>query len=116
MQEDVLGLDVAVDDAVLVGVLQRVGDLASDTERIVDGKLLLALEPVAERFAVDERHHVEHGAVDGARVEEREDVRVLQIRGGLDLRQEAVGADDGGELVPEHLDRDVAIVLQSRAR
>ena len=31
---------------------------------------------------------------------------------GLDLAQEALGADDGGELGAEDLDRDLAVVLQ----
>ena len=37
---------------------------------------------------------------------------MLQIRGRLDLAQKAVGADDRRELVAQHLDRDVAIVLE----
>ena len=52
-----------MDDAVLVRVLQRVGDLPANAQRVVDGKLLLALELVAQRLARDERHDVEHRAV-----------------------------------------------------
>ena len=33
-------------------------------------------------------------------------------RGGLDLGEKAIGADDGGELGAQHLHRDLAIVLQ----
>ena len=33
-EQDVLGLDVAVDDAVLVRVAQGVGDLARDADRL----------------------------------------------------------------------------------
>ena len=37
---------------------------------------------------------------------------MLQVGGGLDLGQEAVGADHGGQLRPQHLHRDLAVVLE----
>ena len=37
---------------------------------------------------------------------------MLQVGGGLDLAQKALGADDRGELWLQHLDRDLAIVLE----
>ena len=67
---------------------------------------------VAERLAVDERHDVVEEAVGLARVEERQDVRMLQVRGGLDLDQEPLGADDGGQFGLQDLERDLAVVLQ----
>ena len=63
-------------------------------------------------LALDEGHDVEQEAVGLARVEQRQDVGMLEIGGDLDLGQEALGADDGGELGAEHLDRDVAVVAQ----
>ena len=39
-----------------------------------------------------------------------EDVRVLQPGGQLDLAQEPLGAERGGELGVEHLERDRAVV------
>ena len=95
-QQDVLGLDVAVDDAALVGVLQRLGRLAGELERVVDGELLLPVEPVAQRLALDERHDVVEQAVGLARVVEAEDVGVLEVGGDPDLAQEPVGAERGG--------------------
>ena len=62
VQQDVLRLDVAMDHAVLVRVLQGIGYFAGDTQRVVDGELLLAREPVAQRFAF----HVWHGVKDRA--------------------------------------------------
>ena len=37
---------------------------------------------------------------------------MLQVRDGLDLGEEALGADHGGQLGPQHLDRDLAVVLE----
>ena len=37
---------------------------------------------------------------------------MLEVGGGLDLAQEALGADDGGQFGPEHLDGDLAVVLE----
>ena len=51
LEQDVLGLDVAVDDTVRVRVAQRVGHLAADLERVVHGQLLLAGQPIAQRLS-----------------------------------------------------------------
>ena len=37
---------------------------------------------------------------------------MLEVGGGPDLREEAIGADDGSELGPEDLDGDGTIVLE----
>ena len=39
-EEDILRLDVAVDDTLPVGVLERVGDLAREPHRIIEGNVL----------------------------------------------------------------------------
>jgi hypothetical protein len=111
VQQDVARLDVAVDDVVAVGVVQRVGRLPRDADRLVHAELALAVELVPERLALDERHHVVEEPVGLARIEEGQDVGVLQVGGGLDLREEALGADDGGELGLEDLEGDLALVL-----
>ena len=58
VQQDVLGLDVAMDDAVAVGVVQRVGDLGRDAYGLVDTELRFAAEFVAQCLAFDVRHDV----------------------------------------------------------
>ena len=45
-EEDVFRLDVAVDDAVLVRVVERVRRLAGDAERVVQGQLRFPIQPV----------------------------------------------------------------------
>ena len=112
MEQDVLRLDVAVDHPVAVGVVERVGHGHGDLDRLVDAELGLAVELGAKRLAVDERHDIVEEAVGGAGIEERQDVGVLQGGGGLDLPHEPLGADHGGELRLQHLERHLAVVLE----
>src|SRR5687767_4644904 len=42
---------------------------------------------------------------------QRKDVRMLKVRGCLDLREKSLGADHGGKLRFQDLDRDLSIVL-----
>ncbi len=118
MQENVLRLDVAMDDAAAMGIVEGTRHLGGDAHGVGDRELLVANEAIAEGLALDEGHDVEEDrsslrvGIAGTRVEERENVRVLEVGGGLDLREEAFGADDGGEFGAEDLDGDGAIVLQ----
>ncbi len=81
-----------------MGVLEGVEHLARDAHRFVYTELRLAIELVAQRLAGDERHHVEQEPVRRAGVEQRQDVRMLEARGGRDLLHEPLGAEDGGQL------------------
>ena len=112
LEQDVLRLDVAMDDALAVGVVERGGDLPREPERLVHRELPLAGQPGAQRFAGDVRHDVVEQAVGLARVDQSEDVRVLEVGGDLDLGQEALAAEDGGELGVQDLDGDLAAVLE----
>jgi hypothetical protein len=112
VQQDVLRLDVAVDDVALVRVLERARHRLGNMDRLVDFELALEVQAGAQRLPFDVRHHVIEKRVRFAGVEERQDVRVLKRRGGLDLGDEALGADHGGELGSQHLHRDLAPVLQ----
>jgi hypothetical protein len=94
-----------------VGVIERVGDLAGNAQGVGNRELVLPPEPLAQRLALDERHDVIQEAVGDAGVEEREDMRVLEVGGGPDLRQEPFGTEDRGQLGSEHLDGDLAVVL-----
>ena len=111
-EQQVLGLDVAVDHAVPVRVLERPGGLGGDPKRRVHRQLPLPPEPVAERLALDERHGEPELAGGLARVVDREDVRVLQPGGELDLALEALGAERVSEIGVQHLERDRPVVPQ----
>ena len=82
-----------MDDAVLVRVLERVRDFTRDADRLGDRKLALSLEPVAQRLSVDERHREPQASVDLTRVENADDVWMLQPRRQLDLTLESLGAE-----------------------
>ena len=114
VQQDVLGLDVAVHDAMPMRVLQRRRHLGGDADRVVDRQLLLAIEPRAQRLAVDEGHHVEQLSRRVSRVEQRQDVRMLQAGRDLDLLEEALGADHRRQLGVQHLHRHLAVMARVR--
>ena len=115
-QQDVLGLDVAVDDALRVRRVERAQHLAREAEGVVHRKLAFPGEAVPERLALDEGHHeVEHLAIvqrHAAAVVHGQDVRMLQPGRDGDFAQEALAADGGRHLRLEHLDGDAAPVLQ----
>ena len=69
------------------------------------GKLVITFTCVA-------RMHVEQEAVGHTAIEQRQDVRMLQRRRGLDFHNEALAAEHSGAFGLVHLDRDLAIVLQ----
>jgi hypothetical protein len=92
-QQDVLGLEVAMDEAVSVSVAQRVGHIERDVKCLLDRKLDLAPETSAKALSGDAWHDVIEEAFRLTRIVEREDVRVGQTRGDLDFAEEALRAD-----------------------
>ncbi len=110
LQEYVPGLDVAMDHTLPMGEVERSGDLSDDPDGLVDGEQPLAGQPVPQGLAAHERHDVEEGAVGGPRIVQRKDVRVLQVRGDLDLLQKALRSDRRRQVGLEHLQRDVPVV------
>jgi len=89
---------------------QRAGHLAQDGDRLVDRERAGPFELPTEGLALDERHHVVEEPLGLARVEQRHDMRVCQVRGDPDLAEEPLRAQGGGELRPEDLDRHLAVV------
>lgn len=97
-----------------VGVVEGVGHLGGDAHRFLDAQLGFPVELPAQRLAVEERHDVIQEAPLAPGVEEREDVRVLELRGGRDLPEEAFRPQQCREFGAEHLDRDPAVMPEVR--
>ena len=112
VEQDVLRLDVSMHDTLSMRVVERRRDLPRDVERLVEVKLPLAIELGAQRFAADERHHVVQKPVRRPGVDQGEDVRMIEPRADADLVQEPLAAEHGGELRTQHLEGDVALVLE----
>src|SRR5687767_2935356 len=104
LEQNVGRLDVAMDDAMLMRVRERVGHLAYDSHRIPDGKFALALEPALERFARDERHDVVEQSVLEAGSDYRKDVWMLKVRRDLGLALETSRSYLAGDIRRQDLD------------
>ena len=85
IEQDVLGLDVAVHDATLVRGVEGGGDLAHDGHRPRGHHRPEVLQDLAKIGAVDHAHVDEEHAVDLAVVVDRYDVRFLQPPGRMRL-------------------------------
>jgi hypothetical protein len=110
VQQNVLGLDVAVNDPFAMRVIESIRDFLGEHHRIIDGELSLAVEQTAKRFAFHERHYVVELTVSLARVEQRQYVRMLQRRRNPDFRQKSLGAEYCGELGMKNFDGDLPAV------
>ncbi len=109
-EEDVLGLDIAVHDATRVRAFQCRRERAHDDDRLAWGKLVLPLEPVAQRLPFDERGDVVELPPRFAGVVQRQDVRMRQLGRNPYLAREPVRGQRLRELVTQDLDGDVAVV------
>lgn len=98
-----------MDDSVAVRGIERAGDLGTVAEDEIDRKRSL-LQSVGQRLAFDQLHYQKVGAVVMADVEERADVRVVELgdRPGLAL-EPRLELGIRGEAGGEDLDRDVAL-------
>jgi hypothetical protein len=109
-EQNIFRLDVAVNDAVLVRVIESVCNFSRDQYRLIDGKLMLALELIAESFAVDERHREPHSSGSDSGIEYAEYVGMLEASGELDLPVESLGAYCFGYVRVEDFQRDMSVV------
>jgi hypothetical protein len=88
-EEDVLGLEIAVDDALRVRGGECAADLRGDLEGARDIEGAFALDDAAELDALEELHDEVHAAVGGGSgVGDVDDVRVTDLRCGARLAAE----------------------------
>ena len=91
--QDVGRFHVTVHHSLPVGMVECLGHIGGNANRFVDWKLSLAFETLTERLALHIRHDVEEQIVSFPRVEERQDMGVLQASRRLDFGEEAVSPD-----------------------
>ncbi len=111
-QEDVRRLHVPVYDPPGVRVGEAIADLLRQAHGFGDGQARFVLQPVAERFAFYEWHHVIQRVPGFARIKERQDIRVLKPRNQTDFIEETSAAVGAAEIGIDRLDGDGAIMLQ----
>ena len=105
---DVRGLDVAVDDAARVAVLERVGDLDPDVHDLAEVQRLVPDQPQQVR-ALRDGHHEEERALVTPEVVDRHDRGVVHLGDELRLALEAL-LDLGRQVRRgDELDRDLAV-------
>ena len=88
-QEDVVGLDVAVDDAAGVRGREAVGDLGGDLDRLLGRERAASRSRSASDSPCEELRHGPGDARNVARVVDREDVRMVEGGDGPRLAVEA---------------------------
>src|SRR5438128_12629570 len=101
-----------MDDVVPVRVVEGTGNSGGKVHSLGDGQLSFPIEAVAERFPFDVWGDVVEEIVRASRVEEREDVRMGEVRGDLNLTEKSLGTQAGGELGRKDLQRDREVVLK----
>ena len=117
LDHDVRGLDVAVDDAVLVRVAQSVRHLGPDRRRALDRHLARPRDHPVEPHAVHELHREVAEGLRAPPVVEADDVGVLEVGGDPGLLLEALeevverGDRRGEALEADRLDRHEAAEL-----
>ena len=109
-EEDVLRLDVAVDDALVVGGVQGAADLAPDVDHLLDRQPADAAQALVQILAFEELHDDERRPIVVAiEVGDLDDVRVAQRRDRARLVLEAlVDIGVGGGLAVQDLDGEQA--------
>jgi len=112
LEHDVFRLDVAVDNVVPMRVVERGSDAANELERLFQRNLTLAEKSVTKGLALDDRHDVKEVSGSLARIEERNDVRVVEPGRELDLSQKAIGAERGAQLGMQHFESDAPIMTE----
>ncbi len=95
-----------------MGAVKGLRHLPSEPDRLLDRKLTLAPEPVAQALALDIGHGVPEEPARRAGVEDREDVRVIEPGGQVDLTEETLRTQGSGELRVEQLQGDPPVMLE----
>ena len=109
LDEDVVGLHVAMDEAARVGVGQRPRSLAEDACRLMWRERSAVGDPLGERFAGNVRHDEVDEALRFVDPMDRDDVGMGEARGHLRFANELLASfGQHRQLRRQHFDRDLA--------
>ncbi len=89
-QHDVAGLEIAMDDAFAVHVVEALGALVDHVDDLVGSQCLAAGDVFLQRHAVDELHHNVIQVVFLAGVVDADDRRVVHPPGAVNLGEECL--------------------------
>jgi hypothetical protein len=92
-EQDVCWFDVAMNDPFVMGVRERVDDVAQDLNHLRHRELAAARKARTQRVSGDEGHDVERQPVHIPGGEHGHDVRMLEVRREPDLPAKTVHAD-----------------------
>ena len=109
LQQDVLGLDVAVHEPGVVGGLQPVEQLPAQLHGLLDAQVPPPVEQVPQRGAGHVLHHDIGQALMDALVEHGHHVRMREPRDGLGLVREGLHVEPRHTGGRDHLHRDSAV-------
>ena len=108
-QQNVLGLDVAVDHPLRMREGERVRDVAGDVKGVLERQLALAQQAQPQRLPLYVRHDVVEQPAGFPGREDRHDVRMAELGGEVHFTEEALTQEPTAELRGEHLDRDAPL-------
>ena len=115
-EQNVLRLHVAMHEALPMREVETGADFLSDAERVLQRQRpppppLVLEQALAQRAAGHVRLHVVQHASSFARIDERNDVGMGQLRGDADFTKEPFGPESRGDLRAQNLDGHLATVL-----
>ena len=93
----------------VMGMLQRPGNLVRDLERVFDGQAGFASDALAERFPGHIGHDVVEQPLGFACGEDRHDIRMREVRREIDLSQKTLASEPRADVRIEDLDGDLPI-------